>query len=319
MTNSERIPLLPTAPDRYLHTYGHNSQATTAENRVSPVVGPSTWTNGSTQPRLLDLGWVEYSLPDGTTYYSHLTKRLTTDLDLRSERILHAVTLWVEDRESESIGVDLEGWLKESSKKAKKSSGWGSKKNKKEEDPVFLERYWVDHHQRTVSKEDGEDGKNAGYGRNYAYTNGHAGKGKKHANSKPKVSEEDRKFHLVPAFDEQFISYFLLDLDLEYRYWAFMEAHPAHLPMSQKAKAEALDVLTWALTDQLLPSHRAIPAPFTQEECQELRTILASFNRGKHFCFSARESKQNSFLRRKRSQRQRHSNSNHFQDFASSR
>jgi len=116
-----------------------------------------------------------------------------------------------------------------------------------------------------------------------------------------------------------FISCFLLDLDLEYRYWAFMEAHPAHLPMSQKAKAEALDVLTWALTDQLLPSHRATPTPFTQEECQELRTILASFNRGKQLCCAARESKQNSFLHRKRSQRQRHSNPHYLQDFASSR
>ena len=207
LTNSERIPLLPTAPDRYLHTYGHNSQATATENRVPPVVGPSTWTNGDTQPRLLDLGWVEYSLPDGTIYYSHLTKRLTTDLDLRSERIIHAVTLWVEDRESESISVDLEGWLKESSTKAKKRSGWGSKKNKKEEDPVFLERYWVDHQQRSVFKEDGQDGKNTGYGRNYAYTNGHgqghAGKGKKQA-TKPKVSEDDRKFHLIPTFDDQF-------------------------------------------------------------------------------------------------------------------
>jgi hypothetical protein len=86
-----------------------------------------------------------------------------------------------------------------------------------------------------------------------------------------------------------FISCFLLDLDLEYRYWAFMEAHPAHLPVSHKAKAEALDVLTWALTDQLLPSHCATPAPFIQEECQELRTILASFNRGKQLCFARKQ------------------------------
>jgi len=59
-----------------------------------------------------------------------------------------------------------------------------------------------------------------------------------------------------------------------------MESHPAHLPVSRRAKAEALDVLTWALTDRLLPSHRAIPAPFTQDECQELRNILISFNPG---------------------------------------
>jgi hypothetical protein len=156
---------------------------------------------------LLDLGWVGYSLPDGTTYYSHQTKS-TTDLDLRSERIIHAVTLWVGDREGENIGVNLEGRLKESSTKAEKRSGWGSKKSKKEDDPVFLERYRVDHQQRSVFKDDGADGKNTGYGRNCAYTNGHgqghAGKGKKQANSKPKVSEEDRKFHVVPTFGDQF-------------------------------------------------------------------------------------------------------------------
>jgi len=59
-----------------------------------------------------------------------------------------------------------------------------------------------------------------------------------------------------------------------------MEGHPAHLPVSHKAKAESLDVLTWALTDRVLPSHRGIPPPFTQEECQELRGILKSFNPG---------------------------------------
>lgn len=138
---------------------------------------------------------MEYNLPDGTTYYSHLTKRLTTDLDLRSERILRAVTLWIEERENESVGVDLEGWLKESSSKnakAKKRSGWGSKKNK-DGSPIFLERHWVDHHQRSVFKDDVEVGKYAGYGRNHAHTNGHAGKGKNHASSIPKSSAEDRK------------------------------------------------------------------------------------------------------------------------------
>jgi hypothetical protein len=66
-------------------------------------------------------------------------------------------------------------------------------------------------------------------------------------------------------------------LDTEYRYWSFMEAHPAHNSLPVKAKTEAMDVLTWAWTERLLPSHRAIPAPFTQEECQELMTLIRSF------------------------------------------
>jgi hypothetical protein len=92
-----------------------------------------------------------------------------------------------------------------------------------------------------------------------------------------------------------------LELDTEYRYWSFMEAHPAHNSLPAKAKLEAMDVLTWAWTgrmafflltsrpgllklslffffiERLLPSHSAVPAPFTQEECQELMTLIRSF------------------------------------------
>ena len=34
---------------------------------------------------------------------------------------------------------------------------------------------------------------------------------------------------------------------------------------------------TLSSPERLLPSHRAIPAPFTQEECQELMTLIRSF------------------------------------------
>jgi hypothetical protein len=33
------------------------------------------------------------------------------------------------------------------------------------------------------------------------------------------------------------------ELDTEYRYWSFMEAHPAHNSLPAKAKIEAMDVL----------------------------------------------------------------------------
>jgi len=184
---SERIPLLARSP-----LNGYQAPSAALHASVSPIVGPSTsWTTSNTLGRLIDLGWIEYNLPDGTTYYSHMTKKLTTDLNLRSERILNAVTLWMEERENESTGYDMEGWLKESTDKniKKKKSGWGGRKNKKEDDLVFLERYWVDHHRRSVYK----DGEVVGYGRNHAYTNGHGyhGKGKKQAHAS-KVTEEDR-------------------------------------------------------------------------------------------------------------------------------
>jgi hypothetical protein len=39
-------------------------------------------------------------------------------------------------------------------------------------------------------------------------------------------------------------------LDLEYRYWAFMESHPAHASLPPSARSDALDALTWSYTGQ---------------------------------------------------------------------
>jgi len=66
-------------------------------------------------------------------------------------------------------------------------------------------------------------------------------------------------------------------LDGQYRYWSFVEAHPAHSTLSLAAHAEATDILTWSYTDRLLPLSRPVPPPFTQEECQELMSLLRSF------------------------------------------
>ncbi|KAJ6576996.1 hypothetical protein DFH09DRAFT_914159 [Mycena vulgaris] len=66
---------------------------------------------------------------------------------------------------------------------------------------------------------------------------------------------------------------------MEYRYWAFMESHPAHAALPFAARREAMDVLTWAWTDRLLPPQQLpMPPPFTQNECQELLGLLRSFN-----------------------------------------
>ncbi|KAJ7679425.1 hypothetical protein DFH06DRAFT_1078905 [Mycena polygramma] len=66
---------------------------------------------------------------------------------------------------------------------------------------------------------------------------------------------------------------------MEYRYWAFMESHPAHAALSFAARREAMDVLTWAWTDRLLPPQQLpFPPPFTQNECQELLGLLRSFD-----------------------------------------
>ena len=39
-------------------------------------------------------------------------------------------------------------------------------------------------------------------------------------------------------------------LDNEYRYWAFMETHPAHVPLPVNSYSEAWDKLTWSYTGE---------------------------------------------------------------------
>ncbi|KAF8872196.1 hypothetical protein BD779DRAFT_351369 [Infundibulicybe gibba] len=67
-------------------------------------------------------------------------------------------------------------------------------------------------------------------------------------------------------------------LNAKYRYWSFMEAHPAHTSLPLDSHQDAIDALNWASTDELLPPHRSISAPFTREECQSLKTLLQSFD-----------------------------------------
>lgn len=66
--------------------------------------------------------------------------------------------------------------------------------------------------------------------------------------------------------------------DMEYQYWSYMVSHPAHVLLPPASVSEAIDVLTWSYTDRLLPSSHPTPPPFSQEECQQLITLLRSFN-----------------------------------------
>lgn len=69
-----------------------------------------------------------------------------------------------------------------------------------------------------------------------------------------------------------------LGLDDEYRYWAFIEMHPAHIPrvIVEGARKDAIDVLHWSYTDRLLthPNLPPTPPPFSQDECIELLKLL---------------------------------------------
>ncbi|KAF8494992.1 hypothetical protein F5888DRAFT_618009 [Russula emetica] len=71
-------------------------------------------------------------------------------------------------------------------------------------------------------------------------------------------------------------------LDMEYRYWSFMEAHPAHVVLPSNARTEAMDAVARSYADCLLPSTRPIPPPFSQEECQNLIDFLRAFGESTH-------------------------------------
>jgi len=64
------------------------------------------------------------------------------------------------------------------------------------------------------------------------------------------------------------------ELDDEYRYWSYVEMHPAHVVLTRPSTQEAADALHWSYTDQLLSQHQPIQPPFSQEECQELIRLL---------------------------------------------
>lgn len=122
---------------------------------VSPLVysaSHSTTSNGNansrhpkpgSQPRLHSLGWLEYHLPDGAVYYVHPTNRVTTEINLRSEKLLTSVERFLDDWHGkdhsgtieETLAAGAEIWLRDV---GKGKSG------------MVLERWWVDHRLRTV-------------------------------------------------------------------------------------------------------------------------------------------------------------------------
>jgi len=235
METDETRPLL-SKPGSLRNNYLQPSAAagSAVDVSVSPqsaALASSVWPaqSSGSGPRLHDLGWIEYQLPDGTLYYVHPTRRVTTDVDLRVDTVLDIVTAYLERQKDGNVPQGLEMWVREGQ----------PQKSRSRRGSLVPVRCWVDHRKRVVQFDRANE------------ANGNA-KGKN-------VETDDH-------------------LDMEYRYWAFIEAHPAHTSLPVNSKIEAMDVLTWAWTDRLLPSQRTIPAPFTQEECQELMSLLRSFN-----------------------------------------
>lgn len=122
-------------------------------------------------------------------YYVHPARRVTTDVSLRSERVLDAVEAWLNDKRDESLDVGVEAWLREAKGGAAKKGGWGA--GKKGASEVLLERYWVDHHARTVVKDTAEERRGPPPMRGQLRGNGRHSKGKRAA-SDPALPQEER-------------------------------------------------------------------------------------------------------------------------------
>ncbi|KAK7039381.1 hypothetical protein R3P38DRAFT_475890 [Favolaschia claudopus] len=242
---SARMPV-PNEDNTTYHRPSHEDYRATA----------TTTGDGDSEPTFRELGWIAYVLPDvSTTYYVHPTLRATTDLDLRDSKMLGRVNKVLgyagssaggsRSRSRRGSGVGMELWLRESDK-AKKGKG------------------------KKASKSDVAGTK--GKGKVNGYVKGKSRSSEDVGLEKWYVDHSKRE---VSSAEDLVLED---HLDMEYRYWAFMESHPAHAPLPLASRREASDVLTWSWTDRVLPPHQLpIPPPFTQQECQELLTLLRSF------------------------------------------
>jgi hypothetical protein len=160
------------------------------------------------------LGWNEHVLPDAAVYFVHPTLRVITDIDLRNLKQLEIVTTYL-DRDGEGFKVPqgCELWLRDA-----------AEGKRRECVPV---RNWIDHGNRSVSFEIPSETQGSHH-----------------------LHEDDSKFgrHSTSLIGWPTYSIIGIELDGQYRYWSFMEAHPAHATLSMAAHAEATDVLTWSYT-----------------------------------------------------------------------
>ena len=51
-----------------------------------------------------------------------------------------------------------------------------------------------------------------------------------------------------------------LDLEMERRYWAYVETHPAHADVNLRAVQEAIELLTWHYTGECFATLQAVGA-----------------------------------------------------------
>ncbi|KAI0079399.1 hypothetical protein K474DRAFT_1705688 [Panus rudis PR-1116 ss-1] len=68
-----------------------------------------------------------------------------------------------------------------------------------------------------------------------------------------------------------------IEFESRLQYWKFIEDHPAHCTLSERAEVEAINMLTWSSADGIISPGST--TPFDKHESQELLNLLLSLQR----------------------------------------
>ncbi|KAF8801465.1 hypothetical protein BYT27DRAFT_6794225 [Phlegmacium glaucopus] len=189
--------------------------------------------------KLHTIGWLEYHFPNGNFYYFHPERKLSTEADLTNDTVFNLVEeFW----EQEGVDVGIWSGLRRNSKLGMTSNGFV-------EDEIWL-----------------KDIGSSNEGSNLMFEMwwvDHVARTMVLASSSQEINNDGA------AIQEDHI-------DMEHRYWAFMQSHPAHTVLPPNAKSAAINTLAWAWTDHLLSSHPSDSIPFTRDECRDSLTLLQS-------------------------------------------
>ncbi|KAF7798394.1 hypothetical protein EIP86_009615 [Pleurotus ostreatoroseus] len=175
----ERLPLLRRMPTPSVPTV-EPTQASTSNGIMWPSV----------HRKFEAHGWSQHILPDSTVYFFHSEMRVATDIDLRNDKKVETVMLYLTSKPKAGPVLPPPGW-----------ELWLRDAGKGRYDFTPI-RGFISHDERVLTFD------------------------MPHTSDVSGLSEDDR-------------------LDSEYRYWSYLESHPAHAVLPQKASSEAMDALRW--------------------------------------------------------------------------
>jgi hypothetical protein len=160
--------------------------------------------------------------------------------------------VWAEGAQVVDIGEHGEAWVRDMGVGAT-AAQWkkGKSGSSKESLNLGLVKWWVDHERRIVALESSSAERRA-------------------------LQEDGKRLHIAYLRGSTDTAQ---GLDAEYRYWSFVDTHPAHITLPSGVTTEATDILSWSHSGQVLPGASAAP-PFSTEECQELKGLLNSHPEG---------------------------------------